>query len=56
MKKESSKCARCGDKTEKSYSIEIPIISQLLTLFKRPGFYDKISTHRFTRKKSLSTI
>lgn len=51
MKKKSAKCKKCAEKTDLKYFIEIPIIPQLKTLFKRPGFYNKISTHRFNRKK-----
>lgn len=51
LKKKSSKCKKCKEKTDVKYFIEIPIIAQLRALFRRPGFYDKISTHRFNRKK-----
>ena len=48
-------CPKCKKINPVSYFIEIPILYQLATLFKRSGFYDTISTHRFnTVKKNVN--
>ena len=52
LKSQSLVCAKCQTNQNISYFIEIPIISQLSSLFKRPGFYESISTHRFNRRKT----
>lgn len=52
LKDASPICLRCNVKDNVTYLIEIPIIAQLRTLFKRSPFYKNISTHRFNREKS----
>ena len=34
-----------------SYSLEIPLLSQVQNLFSKVGFYEKVSTRRFQRRK-----
>lgn len=44
-------CPNCKVNENITYFIEIPIIAQLKAIFKRPNFYETISTYRFSRKK-----
>lgn len=47
----NSMCSQdLSQKDAKSYFIEIPVVSQLKTLFRRPGFYSSLQ-HRFIRRK-----
>lgn len=50
---EKSVCPNCKDKTKVSYFIEIPIISQLQSLYRRKGFFETVSSYRYTRKKQV---
>ena len=43
-------CQKCGNNEKVIYFIEIPILQQLLSMFKRPKFYELLQ-HRFNRKK-----
>lgn len=43
-------CSNCKGSDSVEYFLEIPIIPQLLALFKRPNFYNKLN-YRFTRQK-----
>lgn len=47
-------CEKCNDKSKIYYFIEISIIAQLIIMFKRPGFCNKLP-HRFKGKKLHAT-
>lgn len=50
LSSKNSRCTRCPESTSPSYFLEIPILDQLRTLFKRRGFYNSLN-YRFTREK-----
>lgn len=50
LENQKSSCPKCNVNQEVSYFIQIPLIPQLINLFKRPNFYQSLQG-RFNRRK-----